>query len=350
MSICLSAFDVGHYRGLDGLSLPRLGPANLITGRNGAGKTALIEAIWLFTGRYNPGLLWNVNVLRTANPVVDPVSRLSKDVIELRGTEKGKPHELKAAFEVFRRELRLAPGKAPAGSDVVPTLTGIGRLRTWIDSDEVDEDVSVVRNTPLGGVLHENPSPPDPRPNCIIDTASAAGNSAEIMQRYSELVKGNRKQELIRAIGLIDPDINDVEILTDEFGQSGLSVSTTNGSRRAPADLGGGFARLFATYLSFFGASDGIVLVDELENGIHHSVLPELWRRIRDWMKEWNVQVFATTHSAECVDAATAAFAGAAEDLCVHKLYVDGKSGEPGAITFTGETLEGARDLDLEVR
>ena len=55
--IHLSSFEAVHYRGIDGLSLPKLNQVNLITGVNGVGKTALIEAIWLFMGRYNSRLL-----------------------------------------------------------------------------------------------------------------------------------------------------------------------------------------------------------------------------------------------------------------------------------------------------
>lgn len=350
MTPYLSSFEVAHYRGLGSLSLPKLGSVNLITGMNGAGKTALVEAIWLFVGRYNPGLFWNANVLRTAAPVVDPVSRLARDTIELRGTENGSQCELKATFDALRKELRPAPKKALSDSDIVPTLTGIGRLNTWIDGLQVDDTVASMHQTPRGVVLHESPSPPSPRPSCVIDTASGVKNPGEVMQRYSEMVKEDLKHELIHAIGLIDPDINDIEILTDEFGESNLSVSISNGSRLALPDLGGGFARLFGTYLSFFAARGGLVLVDELENGIHHSVLAELWRRMRVWREEWNVQVFATTHSAECIDAATEAFADEPEGLCIHKLFANRESGRPEAVTFTGETLAGARDLGLEVR
>ena len=67
----LTSFGAVHYRGIDGLSLPRLSHANLVTGVNGIGKTALLEAIWLFTGRYNPMLLWNANVQRSTNPVLE---------------------------------------------------------------------------------------------------------------------------------------------------------------------------------------------------------------------------------------------------------------------------------------
>ena len=83
----LNSFEAVRYRGIDGLSLPHLASANLITGVNGVGKTAALEAMWLFTGRYNTSLLWNANVQRSNKPVLDPVARLAKDALELRGSE-----------------------------------------------------------------------------------------------------------------------------------------------------------------------------------------------------------------------------------------------------------------------
>ena len=91
----LNSFEAVRYRGIDGLSFPRLAPANLITGENGVGKTAALEAMWLFTGRYNTGLLWNPHVQRSAKPILDPVSRLAKDTLEIRGTEDGSAHSFR---------------------------------------------------------------------------------------------------------------------------------------------------------------------------------------------------------------------------------------------------------------
>ena len=95
----LSSFKAVHYRGINGLSLPRLSQANLVTGVNGIGKTALLEALWLFVGRYNPMLLWNANVQRSTNPILDPVSRLSNGELELHGGENGSTHQMKSVFE-----------------------------------------------------------------------------------------------------------------------------------------------------------------------------------------------------------------------------------------------------------
>ena len=346
----LASFEVVRYRGIDGLSLPRLSHANLVTGVNGIGKTALLEAIWLFTGRYNPMLLWNANVQRSANPVLDPVARLSSGKLELRGVENGASHQLKYAFEKVADIAQPATnGNAPEQN--LAQLPVAGRINTYLDGEPASGHIGGMQPTPWGMVTHGNPLPPVTRPHCVIDgTKFQLDTSGEYLQRYSDMVRENRKGELTNAINLILPKIEGVEILTDMMGVSYLSAVTTDGVQLPLHDLGGGVVRLSRLLLSFFTARDGLLLADEMENGIHHSVLGEVWRFARRWMHEWNVQFVATTHSAECIEAAMTVFADAPEDLSIHNLFMNDTTGKVEAATFTGETLEGARDLDLEFR
>ena len=67
-------------------------------------------------------------------------------------------------------------------------------------------------------------------------------------------------------------------------------------------------------------------------------------------MDQWNVQFIATTHSGEFIDSAIDAFADDPEDLSIHKLFCNESSGQMEVATFTGKSLLGARDLNLEVR
>ncbi len=50
-------------------------------------------------------------------------------------------------------------------------------------------------------------------------------------------------------------------------------------------------------------AQDGILLIDEIESGLHYSVQPDLWRLVFEVARRLNVQVFATTHSWDCIEA-----------------------------------------------
>ena len=345
----LSSFTAVHYKGIDGVSLHRLSRANLITGVNGVGKTALIEAIWLFMGRYNPTLLWNANVQRARNPVRDPVSRLSGPVLELHGTEEGQDHDVRWTFEpVLELVQPLTVGE---GAERMVQLPVAGRIDTYLDGTLAKGSIGGMQPTSAGMVKHENPLPPAPRPNCVIEgTRYQLETSVEFLRRYSELVRENRKQVLKDAMGMILPAVSDFEILTDEQNESYLSGVTADGKQLSLHDLGGGVLRLCQLFLSCFASRGGILLADEVENGIHHSALPEMWNRTRQWMGKWSVQLVATTHSAECIEAATKAFADAPDELSVHRLFTDRETGKVRAATFTGETLEGARDLNLEIR
>ncbi len=170
------------------------------------------------------------------------------------------------------------------------------------------------------------------------------------MQRYSDIVREGRKQELTSAINLILPRVKDVEILTDQAGESYLSAVTKTGNQLPLNDLGGGVVRLFRLFLDFFASRNGMLLADEIENGIHYSVLRDIWNRAQTWMRDWDVQFVATTHSAECINAALEAFADNPEDLSIHKLFEDEDTGRIRAVTFSGEALEGACELNWEVR
>ena len=346
----LSSFKAIHYRGINGLSLPRLSQANLVTGVNGIGKTALLEALWLFSGRFNPMLLWNANVQRSTSPVLDPVSRLSNGTLELHGAENGSTHRMKTEYEkIADIATPVAPGEATETNML--QLPVAGRINTYLDGKIAEGGIGGMQPTPWGVVVHQKPVPPRPQSNCVIEsTKYQLDTPGEYLQRYSDMVRANRKQELTNAINLLLPRIKDLEILTDRTGESYLSAMTSDGMQLPLHDLGGGVVRLYRLLLSFFTCRDGILLTDEIENGIHHSVLREVWVRARQWMQEWNVQLVATTHSAECIEAAVESYSDTPEDLSIHKLFINEKTENVEAATFTGETIEGARDLDLEVR
>jgi hypothetical protein len=92
-----------------------------------------------------------------------------------------------------------------------------------------------------------------------------------------------------------------------------------------------------------------MLLIDELENGIHHTVLPELWRFILGVAKLRDIQVFASTHSWDCVEAFQAAAGKDPEaDAMLIRLERDGDTHR--AITFSQEELAIATRDRIEVR
>jgi AAA15 family ATPase/GTPase len=103
---------------------------------------------------------------------------------------------------------------------------------------------------------------------------------------------------------------------------------------------------LVTVFQAISAAPDGVVLVDEVENGIHHSAMAKVWRAIDKVSTQLNTQVFATTHSFECVSAAHESLCE--DDFRLHRLDVIDNSVR--CVTYEPETIAAALRHNLEVR
>ena len=93
---------------------------------------------------------------------------------------------------------------------------------------------------------------------------------------------------------------------------------------------------------------DGILLIDEIESGLHYSALLDVWKLIFKTAKDLNVQVFATTHSKDCIEAFTQAAVDSPEDGMLIRLERQGE--KIIAITVEEENLALAVDYGAEMR
>ncbi len=108
-------------------------------------------------------------------------------------------------------------------------------------------------------------------------------------------------------------------------------------------------ARVIGILLRIANASGGIVLIDEIENGLHHSILKNFWQVIGRAAKVFNTQVIATTHSYECIREAHYAFSQSQDyDFLLHRL--DRINNRVEAVAYDQEALEAALKAEFEVR
>jgi AAA15 family ATPase/GTPase len=113
--------------------------------------------------------------------------------------------------------------------------------------------------------------------------------------------------------------------------------------------MGQGLGRFASILLRIANARNGVVMVDEIENGFHYSVMEKVWRAIGEAARRFDVQVFATTHSWECIGAAHRAFEAAKTyDFRLHRL--DRVDGDIEAVVYDQKMLSTAMATDLEVR
>jgi AAA15 family ATPase/GTPase len=165
----------------------------------------------------------------------------------------------------------------------------------------------------------------------------------------------NLESEVISALKLIDSRVNGVAFVED------VSQRRSGDNHRIPLvkiegtdeplplkSMGDGMTRLFHIIVALVNAQNGILLIDEFENGLHWSVQPKVWDIVFQLAEKLNVQVFATTHSRDCIEGFDSAWNKYPALGAFFRL--DAKDGFIRATEYTSETLTDAIDMDVEVR
>ena len=369
----IEQFEVVSYRGLRGLSLDGMRRVNLVTGPNGVGKSSLAEALWLFHGRYNPTNLFTQTVQRLdSSPGLGLLAPLGGSPVELRGREDGALHGVRFEFTGFEQpepaHTNGSPRSGGADAGVEPrTVTGnivseaaeglnlfapLGILQVEYGPD--GPQARAYRSEilgGLGGLRFARPLPAIARPpGALVNRDSPFPVDSTKVEQFSSTVARGEKRRLLDVLRLMRPPIEDIEILT-HLGAPSLWADVGEPELLPLEAVGGGTVRLLGLLLSFFSARGGLVIIDEIENGIHHSALQELWQQVLQLSETLNVQVVATTHSLECVNAAVAVAdaAEASSDLVVHRMY-ETEEGARRSVTYGGDKLMAALDLGFDVR
>ena len=108
--------------------------------------------------------------------------------------------------------------------------------------------------------------------------------------------------EVVDDIRMLEPDLESIHYLTSAGSGSRILVGLRGGGRRLPIDTyGDPMRRLLAMRLSFVGAENGLLLIDGIDTGLHWTVMEDLWQLVVDVARRSNVQIFATTHSLDCI-------------------------------------------------
>jgi hypothetical protein len=177
---------------------------------------------------------------------------------------------------------------------------------------------------------------------------SSAAPSEQDIALFGELEAAKRLDDILPALRIIEPRLQKLGLVptTDKpiiHGDIGMS-------RLVPIPfMGEGLRRVLSIVLAIANAPGGVVLIDEIENGLHYSVHKKVWQAIAVAARKNDVQVFATTHSWECIVAANESFSASDPfDLAVHRL--DRRDQEIRAVSYDREALAAAMKHEMEVR
>ena len=350
-SLHLPSLVIKNFRGIDELTIPRLGRVTLLTGKNGVGKTTVLDAVRVWAARGHTSAIDQVlrnrgdfftNVGESSQTIVADRTALFTD--RLRSTEMliqvGTNDE--DSMLQMRRETQNEMADSGVSTPVEPSYDIRLRVRNGMGMFwPADYRPTGAFRSPVILCLWIGPDAPTDR---------------HIERYWNEIALSHYEDRAVEGLNLItDSVVERIAIVDPLLGAGGsyrrrLMAKVRGKEYPVPLrTLGDGAIRMFGTALSLVNSTDGLLLIDEAENGIHHSIQAKFWNMVLQTAERNNVQVIATTHSWDCV----VGFAKAASELehVEGVLYRIQRNGDRlRAVEYPEADLANAAEHRIEVR
>ena len=364
----LPSLSIRGLRGIRELSIPNLGRVTLLAGRNGVGKTTVLDAVRIYAARAS---------LPTLSELL-----AGRDEIVMGKDADGADVPLFDSRSLFH-------GRDPSGHPGIRIgPLGSGRqlgIENVALSDQPDSATKVILAKSVGdrarvlkvtfgdSVAWLPPGPPglfqeffrlfpdmgSKLPEELACEALGPGplDSNDVARLWDRVTLTDDEDRVIRAVNLATVDeAARIAVVgngtADGQGPASRRVVARLQGHRHPVplrSLGDGAVRLLGVAVALANSRDGFLLIDEAENGIHHSLQRDFWRMVLQTARDHNVQVLATTHGWDCVRG----FAQAATDLdtahgALFRLERDGH--RTRAVEYREDELAVAARDGIEVR
>lgn len=347
----LSRCHIRRFRGFEDLELSGLGRINLIVGQNDSGKTSVLEALALLSAgarvRFSQAILDSrpLSYARSERAIRDTLWRQLFWRMETDG-----PIEIEGETDAGRVSLAIRLGDhtrtaVDLGEDAPPIrdgLTAKSVLEFRCERNHLPE-VGAIELGRDRMLFHEPDAEGVPISCAFVETRS--NDAQDWAEALSELRRTKRDGIVRESLRRFAPRLQSVETGTASgrpmiWCDMGLSETLPLGV------AGEGLVRMTQLLLAMPGREDGIALYDEVENGLHHSVLVEAWKALDKASREFRTQIFATTHSIECLRAAHGALP--ADALRVYRLQGEVEN-EP-VVSYDSKSLGDTLEFGFEMR
>lgn len=387
----LDSLKIKNFRIFQDLEIDEVGRVNLVVGKNSSGKSCLLDALRVYASGANGLLLQQLVETRGEDlEVLNEIQFRRVETFEMQPASSPLcnlfhgyrfPRNLETIIEIgpswaddkVNSTIKLAPAffqdiidpsgdepirrrrmKLGAGEALPPDAHFSLECIVSVDSEEIRsypvpmaDYASSARRffARLAPIVPHHFVPAANMENHVI---------AELWSKIS--IRPKLKSHVISALKLINSQLVDLVMVASKRNEF-EAVVVFDEDRRVPLrGLGDGMMRLFHIVVAVASAeSGGLVLIDEFENGLHWSVQSKAWELVFHLSRELNLQIFATTHSWDCVTAFQ-------ENALINDNHTKGmllhigqsiresKKGQVFVTRYSGESLQLANQAGLEVR
>jgi hypothetical protein len=366
----ISSIRIEGFRGFKQFEMSGLGQINLLVGKNNCGKTSILEALYLLTTKGDLSslgqLLWrrgerSAEINPRGQPDLDVTHLFTGHEIHVGSTftltARNQTPERAIAFVIDemneKERTELARGD-PNVSKLVLRIKGspvnrrIPLTLTFGVSGDILDPVRRLRR------LNATSEQPNAQ---FITTESVDGG--QLVALWDKIALTPLEDMVLGALRCLDPEIERIAAQAGApywGGRSGFIIKHKQYELPIPiGSMGDGSWRMLGMAISITQCRDGVLLVDEIDTGLHHTVMADMWRLILSAATRFNVQVFATTHSSDCVKSLASAHGSVSylteieRDKPVVALH-NIEFGQARATQYTPDELRMADEHAIDVR
>lgn len=349
----INSIHIKNFRGIKDLAIDNLKPITIFLGENSVGKSTVLESLFLVTGPNNPSMPLKISSMRAHSGVsLDTVSYIYHDAdynnVPSFSTvlDNGKEIRIMSFSPKFTIDETIVDDHLNTlGNKIVP-LTGVDCIFEIKTEESLFSGISTLERNKEGKL--------EPYPDANYEEKvesmllSPYYNVAEsLLAEYSELVKTGLKNLVLDAIRKFDDRITGIEATND-----GLFLGYQHLSTMVPLSMAGdGVQKYLSIAIRALRPSLGIIIIDEIENGLHFTAHQKLWKFIFQSAKDLGKQFFISTHNKEtlkCLSSYIDSLSESTELLSVITLSRE----DTGIVPYylSGEGLSGAIENNVEIR
>jgi AAA15 family ATPase/GTPase len=338
--------------------MQQLGRLNLIVGTNNSGKTSILEAIQLLIALpTNHAILSDITVDRSEYINENSDTHLAiRHLFYNHKIDEGDQISITGTDYAGKLEQIILKGQKDRQKS--PELY----ILHWDDVENRVQNVSLWLPISQDGILiidsqrkanwEKSFSRLPPKTRFV---NSSSFSSEQMIELFERIVITPEEDLVIESLKIIEPRIKRIANVSSgkyryEGSHSGFIVQLADARQRVPiGSMGDGMWRMLGLALAIVNAKDGVLLVDEIDTGLHFTIMSDMWKMLWETAKRLNVQIFATTHSNDCwqslADIANAE--NPSEDgITIHRV----EKGKPNSIVFTERQIAIAAERNIEVR
>jgi AAA15 family ATPase/GTPase len=346
-----STINITNFRSVAELKIENFKQVNLITGRNNCGKTTVLEALFLISGMSNPQLPVMINNFRDLNLNSDDNFNFIFHNLDFE-----QEPQIIALLDGAKRSLAIRPKYAvhynstkkinsiadniTANAGIVPAASGL-----FLEFNDGKTDGNFVSEISLseGGIKAANQYK-EILP-CYFHCPQLS--MAFFPQSIERLISNKQMDGVIAALREIDPRITDIRM-----GAMGMIYVDIGLKKLLPINImGDGIRRIFSILAAVSNVEGGVLFIDEIENGLHYSTLEILWKSLLKALEVYHVQLFAATHSNECIGALASLYETTNKESDNIRLYrIEKQENKHRAFEYSPGMISSGIDSNIEMR